>query len=372
MIFFITAQIGCSEYQMNEKYSTENHGTDTDSPFYENTENEFDTDVSNDVDGEPPTENTTSETEHSYDPDSRYGGITGRICNTSQNGFIIGAEVSIEIVEGDEEHRFVSDITDENGSFTLQDIPFGTYTLDITKGSFYASETVVINSESIQILPEQICLEPDSVNIAVLGGTFDSIEEILGDLDIQYDYYDSMSYPSYITLLQTPSLLESYDIVFFNCGFGSTWLNHQLEINQNLYDYVVGGGSIYVSDWSYYIFESTFPNAINFLGQDHDEYDVRNGMSGTVNSIVHDSNLQHVAGTTVPIHFENSSWAVAESTNATVLIEANVETWNGTQQNTPLAIQYTNGGNAIFTSFHNDEQITETMKNILIEFIYSL
>ena len=371
MIIF--AILACSEHSLFSEKGN-NDFADTSESILENNQEEPSLDPQDDPDNptsEPTDEPSEPTNEPSEPTDEPLGSLDGQICDTTGNGWIIGAIISLQSTDGE---NIFHTITDQNGEFSLEGVPFGTYTLHVEKGSFEATETIIID-QAHQSLDNGLCLDPQSAKIAVVSGTYDEIEEILESLTIPYDEYDSFSESSYLSLLRNPQLLNSYDIVFFNCGFGTQaqWEPYQAEIAENLQLFVAHGGSMYASDWAYPIFESTFPDAVDFLDDDQDTFDVHNGISGTYTATVEDPILQYIVGSSTSITFDNSSWAVMEESNGHVLLSGDVETWSGTMYNIPLAVRYSHGfGQALFTSFHNDAQITATMEAILTEFIYSL
>ena len=71
----------------------------------------------------------------------------------------------------------------------------------------------------------QTCLSRDS------GNTF---VENCGD----FDFGD---------LIDSPTLLSNYDIIFLNCGLD----NSKLASSNNLTQYVADGGLLYATDWAY-------------------------------------------------------------------------------------------------------------------------
>ena len=92
--------------------------------------------------------------------------------------------------------------------------------------------------------------------------------------------------------------------------------------------------------------------------------------------------MQAVLGkSTANINYDLAAWALMESANstATVLLEGDAtyfdwNTWQmGELKNVPLAVQIKpNGGNMIYTSFHNERQTTGDMDKMLEEIILSL
>ena len=199
------------------------------------------------------------------------GDITGRICDTSGDGWVVGATVWVSIdLDGDGiEDMHVETTTDADGYFTLEGLPPGSYIIMVEKGSFSTSFPVDFPGGVFE-LPEDECLLPDSVNIAVVMGEYDHIEGILNQLDLEYDLYNETDY---LALVLDSNQLNEYDIVFFNCGMPFTWMNQLIPFTNNLSDFVENGGSVYASDWAHAVVEATWPTYIDFLGDDNNLID---------------------------------------------------------------------------------------------------
>ena len=92
--------------------------------------------------------------------------------------------------------------------------------------------------------------------------------------------------------------------------------------------------------------------------------------AGSLTAQVLDRNIETLLGTDkAQISYDLSGWAVIrEADQATPLVMAEVE--GGVR---PLAVMHFEGeGRAVFTTFHNEAQITEDMRTILFELILAL
>jgi hypothetical protein len=106
--------------------------------------------------------------------------------------------------------------------------------------------------------------EGDNIpHIAVAYGQYDYIHESLQKLGLQagvaFDIYESIGHPPGNSLLTDSTLLESYHIVFFPCT--GSWPNgfvHDPNVVNNLRNFVLKGGRLYVTDWSYDILKQVF------------------------------------------------------------------------------------------------------------------
>jgi hypothetical protein len=317
---------------------------------------------------------------------SETAAIQGRVCNTNGGDWVVGADVYIIIDsdgDGIEDYR-IETSTDGDGFFTLEDVPMGTHTVYVEKGSFSTQFEVLVDEPGAVELADEECLDATDVEIAVITGAYDSIGDILDELGMEYTRYNGLSGQVYIQLLTDLSEMEQYDIIFLNCGISDGWINSQGGvIGSNIKSYVEGGGSIYSSDWAFYFFEKGFPDAADFYGEDSRVDSARVGAMGNIMAEVLDANMQLVLGSNVAdLYYDLGSWAVAEgvdSSTTEVLLRgtANYEdylSWDfGSVPNSPLAIRFEKGGGtAIYTSFHNERQATVDMTRLLEEIILSL
>jgi len=307
------------------------------------------------------------------DPDADTGSVTGRICAPSQNIYVAGATVWISLSDGSR----IETVTNADGFFTLEDVPVGEHTVFVAKGSFETNFKVLINADELTKMAEEECLSGD-INIAVVSGEYDSVEHILDRLGLDYDLFDGTFYGGgqYAQLLGNPGKMDEYDIIFFNCGMDDSWsygygpitLN---EIKQNVRQFVQGGGSIYASDWAYYMIEAPFPNMITFVGPDNTYGSPQVGESGYYTVNVLDPGLKAVLGSSsATINMDLPSWVVAEKGNgAEVLVRGSVtyyQDWTSmVTKDVPLVLAGRDNGRAMYTSFHNETQTTVDMDRML-------
>lgn len=99
-------------------------------------------------------------------------------------------------------------------------------------------------------------------NIAVATGDYDVMECVLHKIGIDYDAFDlynSLSFGStpgavdnFDALIGDLNLMKTYNIIFLNCT-GDTYesLLADPTLRGNIEDYVLSGGRLYVTDWSY-------------------------------------------------------------------------------------------------------------------------
>ena len=304
------------------------------------------------------------------------GSVTGRICDPSGGLWIVGATVTLTAdLNGDGTTDVeITTTTDADGYYTLTGVPDGTWLVRVEKGSFSVEFEVTVAGGNTETA-EAECLTSEDVKIAVVSGMYDSIEVVLDKLGMKYDLIRGESGNQHTAFLKDSARMAEYDIIFLNCGISESWIGDKATIAANIAAYTKDGGSVYTSDWAYYFFESAYPNALDFQGEDKTYGGAYLGMASKINATVLDADMQAVIGaSTADLNYDLDAWAVvtSASSSATVLIEGDAPTWGSTVKKSPLAAEIRPGGRMIYTSFHNEQQATVHMDLLLMEIILSL
>ena len=314
------------------------------------------------------------------------GSISGRICDPSGEGWIVGALVSVSIDYNNDgvQDIVIQDYTDAEGRYTLEGVTVGEHHISVQKGSYGTSFDVLFPGGAYE-MQEETCLNPASVKVAVVVGDYDNVGGLLNDLEIPFDSY---GHSNYMNLLTSPELLAEYDIIFFNCGMPMDWIASRGVVSSNLQDYVADGGSMYASDWAHGIVEATFPYAIEFYGDDdilnpddvglHTHEHPYVGASQNVLADVLDPTIAGAIGnTTASLYYDLDAWVLPQSAGpgSSIMLQGSVYSFTDRMRlvdNAPLALQFSAGGRVIYTSFHNEHQMTQDMEKALKEIILSL
>lgn len=303
-------------------------------------------------------------------------GVQGRICDPSGAGWVIDAEVTAEIQIGDapDQTWLATTRTDHDGYYTLQDVPPGLWTLNVRKGSYTATfEITVPEGGGLYELADPTCLDPDAVSLAIVTGEYDHVEHLVAELGLDYDAYGGTT--GLRTLLNDPELLAQYDVLFLNCGDYRPMASDLALYADVLVQYVEAGGSVYASDWASLVVEAAWPELVDLYGYDSVFETTAVGVSTRQDVEVVDTILAYAVGsTTAEIVYDLDAWIVpvAPGAGVEVLARSTVPTFAGTQEDAPLALRVEPGGRIIFTTFHNEQQLTEDMEAALKEIILSL
>ncbi|MCP4229769.1 MAG: hypothetical protein GY771_06435 [bacterium] len=246
-----------------------------------------------------------------------------------------------------------------DGSFGFPNAADGTYTVTADKGSFHAEGTVTVSGGKSG---GAITLKLDiaASKIGVVPGSYDSIEDILTDLGYSYTTLSDSD-------LADSSSLDPLELLFLNCGSDTSWAS-DTTVQDNLRDYVNGGGYLYASDWDYEYVEETWPGAIDFY-----EPDPYIGDMQTITADVVDGGLAGYLGKdTAQILFDLPDWIVIDDVagSTTVLVEGDFTTIDGPLTDRPIMVSFTRGGGVVgYTCFHNEANATNDAITILLYFI---
>ena len=326
-----------------------------------------------------------------------YGSILGRVCAPSGSEWLAGVIVSVSSIDCDGNPIVVQDFTDANGSFQLGPIPNGLHQLLLETGSYITIiSDLPVNIGEVTNLsdsPGATCLDPDAASIAVLGGTFDHVQQILDQLGIAYELYDgdtAVTNPGSpangLDLLMSLGELLGYDILFINSGmwFDTFLLMSASEIQlmvQNLVTFVESGGSLYVSDLAYFWAELAFPEMIDYYGDDMIDGEAQVGAidDNVVADVLSQSFQQALGLNTTTVSLNRPAWVVASSVSfaTTVHILAPTATLmsGSVSSDVPLIVSHRpspTSGTIFFTSFHHEATMSQDMEQVLHFLVFQL
>ena len=290
----------------------------------------------------------------------------------------------------------VSTLTNKTGYFTLS-APVGSHKLVIQSGNGHLFKTIitinVTENKTLSLPPQQTVLNQVG-NLAYIQGFYDKIETII---------IDSLGYSAtqiQVATLDSLSILNNYQAIFLNCG--KSGMLDSLKYT-NLKTFVTNCGSIYASDWAveYLTGDGYYKNGMfrtkgfnspatpkqtntcnpligGFL-PDSILCTMKVGATGFIDSVdIVSPAIQTLLGKTkMTIHYDLGGWEVIQQLGPqfSVLLQDNTATNYG-----PLAVllhynnNCTQGGNILYTTFHNEPQtgVSSDVQQILQYFILNL
>ncbi|MGQ9705826.1 MAG: carboxypeptidase-like regulatory domain-containing protein [bacterium] len=294
------------------------------------------------------------------------GKVEGKI--TGPDGETPVANATVGISSKISDTVFYEDNTKSNadGVYTFEDVPDGDYVITAEKGHFYGEIEIKVVNGSVEGETD-IEVSIDADKIAVVPGLFDDIGAILKDMEINYTEITDAD-------LEDWDKVSSFYIIFLNCG-SETDYAAESEVQENLRNFVKGGGSIYASDYDYEYIEYTWPNAIDFYGDDLTDPKIGEG-DQHVNGDVVDTELRDYMGkSVVDLYYNLGAWVVIEDvgTGTKTDIQGDIITYEGKLYDKPLLVNFTDdNGKVIYTTFHNEAQVTYDAEKILKYFVFEM
>lgn len=250
--------------------------------------------------------------------------------------------------------------TDENGEYTLENVPSGEQTLGAKKGVFETTFSVNVEAgETVMSEDSSTTVQP-SKPLGVVLGNYDSIEAIV----------DSLGYASNLDTLQTSDLadastLNNYSIVFINCGSGGPYSDERVDAMRT---YMSNGGTLYLSDLEQDYAEALFPGTVSFNNQTSTQQ---------IKAEIESNDLRTFVGKdSVEIAYDLPSWERVVSISDTTSYPTPRVLLNGQPQeldsgSEPLAITYnTDPGRLVYTTFHNEAGATADQRAVLKYYVF--
>ncbi len=219
-----------------------------------------------------------------------------------------------------------------------------------------------------------------AADIAVTYEGYDDFGAVLERLGFEYDVINEDQ-------LKSIDLLSQYKSLFINCSAGIEYYVDDATVSA-LQQYVSSGGVVYASDYSAPLIDKAFPGKIIFYddpttgneqyydygdGYDYVYYEYKIGEMGDYKANVVDSGLAAVLGKNViDVTYDLGSWVVMTGVGSGTQVHITgsakvVENWEDKiVSNIPYVVSFSEGeGEVIYTSFHNEAQVTEDMEKVL-------
>ncbi|MDP2342083.1 MAG: carboxypeptidase-like regulatory domain-containing protein [Deltaproteobacteria bacterium] len=286
------------------------------------------------------------------------GGVRGRVCSPDGGTWLVDATASI-VPAGDT--SAIADRTDVDGRYLLEDVPAGEQLLVIEKGSFRTEIPVVIPAGSILELDEEECaLETEELRIAVVRGSqFDHVENVLGNIGVDVTTIDVFDGSWADELLGADERVRDYDILFLNCRSAEPAYLASTVMQDRLRAFVAAGGSLHASDQAYDLIEVTFPDKIDFLGEDLTRGAAdRGAIADVVADVVDDVLASGLGRSTANLHYALETWSTMTAVGADVdvYLRADSPLLDGTTlEDVPQIVGFGHGeGRIIYSSFHQE------------------
>ncbi len=286
------------------------------------------------------------------------GGVRGRVCTADGAHPLVDARAFITPAGFAE----VSDLTDDDGRFLLEGVPAGDQVLIIQKGTFRSERAVTIPAGSILQLDEEECaLEPDDIRIAVVrGSNFDHVEDVLGSIGVPSQNVTIFNGDWAEQLLSADERIRDFDVLFLNCRSAEPVYLASTEMRERMRSYIADGGSLFASDQAYDLIEGTFPDKVDFLGDDATRAAAdRGAIADALPASIVNFSMQNLFGrSTATLHYPLETWSVVTDVadDVDIYLSANAPLLGGgTVDDAPQIVGFDHGnGRVTYSSFHQE------------------
>ncbi len=345
------------------------------------------TDVPVDFGPEGPPTDTAKET---VETPCGYGSLKGVVCAPNEQVFVSLAIVSIDTTDCQGMPVHLQSLSQVDGTYYFENVPSGMQPVHIEKGNFHMDFEVFIKADHLTDLSGadyKMCFGAGGASIAVFWGQWDQMEEIVDRLGFDYTwfYYEDTLYaevpdwesePGVQVLMDLDALLN-YNIIILNCGSAyKKWAKKYPQIVDNIHQWVMLGGSLYMTDLAWAIGESAFPDAIDFWGEDDIEDSQVIEPHSTFDAALVDAALaEYVGAMSIQVYYDSGPLisVSAPGEGTTVHAVGHIDQCHGgffedciteveIDEDQPVLLSYKPGvgsGRVIYSGFHADEQIDQ-------------
>jgi hypothetical protein len=211
--------------------------------------------------------------------------------------------------------------------------------------------------EGAEVIEGETKPETKPLRLAVTPKVYDDMGELLRKLGKPFDKYTEIQNID----LRNLTRLKDFDVIFLTCAATNA---QDIPQNTALRQFVEQGGILYASDWRLDALRGAFPEYYN-------QEAMKPGRAGqNVVAQVKDPGLAEALGLKeVTLHFESPGWkpAAFQRDKVTLGLEGTYQSENfGEVRDAPLLVKFPVGkGLVIFTSFHNNKQLTNITEKLL-------
>lgn len=229
------------------------------------------------------------------------------------------------------------------------------------------------------------CSNPAELRIAVITGAFDDYMPVLKGLGLQdITQVDGQDESALRAFLTTPSALAEYDMLIFNGGHleeGVIWSEDPQDaqvalVHETLRDFVVQGGDIHCSDWSYDLIEQIWPGKLSTIGSGQPDAAQLGESQDVLATVANAALSEHLNGIDeLNVDYDLDLWPVlvAVSTTTSVHLVGEATYQSGGQSisvSAPMLVSFNGGGGrVVFNSYRlaaNDSaEMTSLMRYVL-------
>ena len=321
------------------------------------------------------------------------GAIQGRTCDPAGSNWLADATVYTHLIDdAGRLYETVQAYTDRDGKWTLEGLPADrSYDVYVQYGEDVIErfEDVYVGDGDLVLLDEPPCFDPLAIDVAVITGDYDRFDLVLDNMGFaNYQLVDGLTTTQVTDFLGSLESMQQYDIIFFNGGlveegvfYSSDGVSTEHEVYlENIREYVRGGGSIYASDWAYDVIERTWPDRIDFVGDDSVPDAAQLGEYDLVTANISDAALAEWLGqSSISVEYDLPVWPPVESVEGSVSVHmsGSVEYRLGTERyslvDSPLLMSFASGdGRVGYSTFRVARNASVELNLVLQYMMYNL
>jgi hypothetical protein len=203
-------------------------------------------------------------------------------------------------------------------------------------------------------------LQPRALRLAVTPPKWDDLGQLLRQLGPGFGFT-----PVTLQYLQKLENCQKFDVIFLTCDVVGP---EDIRAAPAIRKFVEQGGTLYASDQKYFFVKGSFPE----FGAANEPV---SGSVQTVKATSVDAGLREYLGTgEVPLKFDLRTWIPAEfdRTKTTTILAGSYRTSAGKIADSPLLVKFhPKAGTVIFTSFHNERQVSQLERKLLEYLVFS-
>lgn len=331
-----------------------------------------------------------------------YGSIKGIVCAPNQQVFVSLAIVSIDTEDCQGQPVHLQTISQVDGTYYFENVPCGMQPVHIEKGNFNHDFEVIIKENQLTDISGadmKMCFAAGGASIGIFWGQWDQMNEIVDRLGFYYDwfYYEDELYsenPDWeevqgVQILRDLDALLEYNIVILNCGSAyKKWLKEFPEIVDNLHQWVLLGGSLYMSDLAWVVGEKAFPDAIDFWGEDDLEDAQVIEPHSTFDAALIDAKLaEYVGAMNVKVYYDSGPLISVSAAGVGTTVHAIGHIKQCTSfldscitdvkidEDQPVLLSYEPGpgaGRVVYSGFHVEEQESQELYDKVLYYVLFL
>ena len=278
--------------------------------------------------------------------------VQGYVRSANGTVSVSGVYVSLSSVTDNPDSTY----SDANGFYKFTNVSSGNKHLIFSKGSF--RDTINITVPISGNVPDAY-LTP-AKPLAFYWGNYDDIQSIIREMGYVLDSL-------FIADFENLGTLQQYSIIFINCGDSSRYNLNTPVISNNLTTFLNSGGRIYASDWAFGCVQGIHPEL-------NGTYDGET-TSSLLSNVVYSPLQTYLGKNTVDIRYNLPDWLSLDPNNNYTQNIPFIRATYQTVTNNPTAFfreTYSGGGKLIYTTFHNEAQVSSDMIKILQFFVFEL